>query len=136
MKSKSIVLVVIVAGIIFCSFTANRIVPAKDGESKASIEWKETTHDFGKIIKNKPVNAEFEFKNNSLIPLVINYVRPSCGCTVADYPKEPVKPGQTAIINVGFNARSLGHFSKSILVSSNATEGNATLFIKGEVVNN
>ncbi len=136
MKSKILALIVFITGIFFCGFAIENILPVNDGETKASIEWKETTHDFGKIIKNKPVSVEFEFKNNSLVPLVINYVRPSCGCTVADYPKEPVKPGKTAVITVGFNAKSPGHFTKSIIVGSNATEGNTTLFIKGEVVNN
>jgi hypothetical protein len=100
----------------------------------SGILWTETTLDFGKIEQGKPVNAEFEFKNPSMVPLIISSVRPTCGCTIADYPKEPVQPGKSGKISVTFNAASSGFFQKSIVVSTNATEGNVSLIIKGEVI--
>jgi len=136
MKLKRIQLKVLLLGIIGVSYAMARTDPDEKKDTKASIEWEKTTYDFGKIVKNSPATAEFEFKNKSMVPLVINSVRPTCGCTVADYPKEPVQPGKSAIITVKYNTRSIGHFSKSIIVSTNASEGETRLIIKGEVIDN
>lgn len=105
-----------------------------DAKVSTAIEWVNKTYDFGKIAKGKPVTAEFQFKNPSLIPLIINSVKPTCGCTVADYPKEPVAPQKTGTIKVTFNAASIGYFQKSVMVATNAAEENETLIIKGEVI--
>ena len=108
---------------------------AQDAAKPVSgMAWTSTTIDFGKIEQGKPVSAEFEFQNPTLVPLIISSVRPTCGCTIADYPKEPVQPGKSGKIAVTFNAASSGMFTKSIIVTSNAQEGNTALVIKGEVV--
>ncbi len=101
---------------------------------EATIEWKFTTHDFGEVDLNKSVAVEFEFSNPGLVPLIINSVRPSCGCTVADYPKEPIAPGASGKITVRYKGSSPGYFSKSITVNTNAAESVTRLYIKGEVV--
>ncbi len=106
----------------------------KAAKISSGIEWTETTSDFGKIPQGKPVIAEFQFKNPSMVPLIIYAVKPSCGCTVADYPKEPVQPQKTGIIMVTFDAQNTGYFQKSVIIESNAGEGSETLIIKGEVV--
>jgi hypothetical protein len=85
-------------------------------------------------VKNKPVTAVFEFNNPSMVPLIINKVEPQCGCTVANYPKEPIKPGKSAKISVSYNAKNIGYFKKSVIVSSNAEDAVTNLIIKGEVV--
>jgi hypothetical protein len=100
----------------------------------SGIEWTSTTVDFGKIEQGKPVSAQFEFKNPTMVPLLISSVRPTCGCTIADYPKEPILPGKSGKIAVTYNAAAGGVFTKAIVVTSNATEGNTSLIIKGEVV--
>ncbi len=69
-----------------------------------------------------------------MVPLIISSVRPTCGCTIADYPKEPILPGKSGKIAVTYNAAAGGAFTKAIVVTSNATEGNTSLIIKGEVV--
>jgi hypothetical protein len=110
-------------------------VHAQDATKPAAeMAFTSTTIDFGKIEQGKPVSAEFEFKNPTMIPLIITSVRPTCGCTIADYPKEPVQPGKSGKIAVTFNAAASGVFTKTILVTSNAAEGNTALVIKGEVV--
>lgn len=115
-------------------FTMVAMAQSGDSEKpKASIEWKSMEHDFGEIPKGTPIKAKFELKNNSMIPLIITSVRPSCGCTVADYPKEPVKPNEKAFITVTYDAKSPGYFTKSIKVRSNAEEELMTLYIKGMV---
>lgn len=110
-------------------------VKAQDAaKPEADIEWKATTIDMGKIEQGKPVTVEFEFTNPSMVPLIINAVRPACGCTAADYPKEPIVPGKSAKIKLTYNAASAGPFTKSTTVSTNTAEGNIVLVIKGEVV--
>jgi hypothetical protein len=105
-----------------------------EAKPAAGITWKTTSVDLGKIEQGKPVTVEFEFTNPSMVPLIINSVRPNCGCTVADYPKEPVQPGKSGKIVATYNAASSGAFSKSVVISTNATEGTTALVIKGEVV--
>ncbi|MBN1416547.1 MAG: DUF1573 domain-containing protein [Bacteroidales bacterium] len=100
----------------------------------SGIEWANTTFDFGKIPQGKPVVAEFQFKNPSMIPLIVYAVKPSCGCTVAEYTKEPIQPQKTGIIKVTFDAKDSGYFQKSVTVDTNAGEGIETLVIKGEVI--
>ena len=134
MKLKRIQLITLVLGIIVHSFSMAIAGPEENKDAKASIKWEKTSYDFGKIVKNTPASVEFEFKNESMVPLVINSVRPTCGCTVADYPKEPVQPGKKAKIIVNYNAKSPGHFQKSVIVNSNASEGQTRLIIKGEVI--
>jgi len=112
-------------------------VHAQDAaKPEAGITWKSTTVDMGKIEQGKPVTVEFEFTNPSMVPLIINSVRPGCGCTAADYPKEPIVPGKSGKIKLTYNAAASGPFTKSTTVSTNASEGNTVLIIKGEVVKN
>jgi hypothetical protein len=136
MKLIRIQSIVLVLSIIAYNYTLANPGPEENKDTKASIKWEKTTYDFGQIEKNSPAVVEFEFKNKSMVPLVINSVRPTCGCTVADYPREPVKPGKSAKITVKYNTGSIGHFTKSIIVSTNASEGETRLIITGEVIKN
>ncbi|MVM34628.1 DUF1573 domain-containing protein [Spirosoma sp. HMF4905] len=100
----------------------------------AIFNWRSATHDFGRVIQNKPVTAEFSFINKGELPLVINQAKGSCGCTGVEYPKTPVMPGQSGVIKATFNAAALGAFNKSVTVESNAEGGTQMLYFKGEVV--
>lgn len=100
----------------------------------SGIEWIKTEHDFGRIKQNIPVTAAFEFKNPTMTPLVILSVEPQCGCTVADYPQEPISYEKKGVVSISFDARNNGYFQKSILVTTNTDQGSTTLIIKGEVV--
>jgi Protein of unknown function (DUF1573) len=132
MKIRNVIPALLVSMLLLGSFS---IIKAQDAAKPASgIEWTSTTIDFGKIEQGKPVSAEFDFKNPTMVPLLISSVRPTCGCTIADYPKEPILPGKSGKIAVTYNAAAGGVFTKSIVVTSNATEGNTSLIIKGEVV--
>jgi hypothetical protein len=101
---------------------------------KASIEWQTNSIDMGAISFKKPVTVEFVFKNKGLVPLVITNVESSCGCTVPEYPKQPVTSGQNGKILVTYDADTEGQFSKTITVYSNSAEGKTQLYIKGFVV--
>jgi hypothetical protein len=99
-----------------------------------SIEWEETMHDFGQVQKGKPATVVFKFKNTSLKPVLIYNVEASCDCTAADYPKQPVKPGETANITATYDAEKAGAFFKSITVTTNTKEKQHILKMTGVVV--
>ncbi|GAB4280395.1 MAG: hypothetical protein Kow0068_04620 [Marinilabiliales bacterium] len=98
------------------------------------ISWENDVYDFGKIKKDKPVTCVFKFRNDGLKPLIITNVESSCGCTVPEYPKKPVKPMSTGEIKATYDAKKLGTFSKSVTVSTNASEKPKVLILKGEVI--
>ena len=132
MKAQKILSVLFIALVMMGISTA---VQAQDAAKPVSgMTWKSTSVDLGKIEQGKPVTVEFEFTNPSMVPLIINSVRPNCGCTVADYPKEPVAPGKSGKIIVTYNAASSGAFAKSTTVTTNAVENSVSLVIRGEVV--
>jgi hypothetical protein len=77
---------------------------------------KETEYDFGKIPQGRPVTHNFEVVNKGKTPLMIENVEASCGCTTPEWSQEPIAPGATSIIKVGFNASTEGKFKKSITI--------------------
>lgn len=107
-------------------------------QSSTGAEFKFTaeTHDFGKIPQGKPVTYDFEFTNVGTEPIIISDVRPSCGCSVAEFTKTPVKPGETGKVSVKFDAAVKSPFTKNFVVRSNTKTPVKTLVIKGEVVSN
>lgn len=82
----------------------------------SALTWKSETIDLGKIPHNKPVKVKFEFTNSSDAPVIISDVTTSCGCTGAEYPKEPIAPNKKSEISVTYNAAAVGTFSKTITV--------------------
>lgn len=106
-------------------------------EKKAVIEFDKTTHDFGTFSEVDPiVTCEFVFTNTGDAPLVIHQAVASCGCTVPEYTKEPLQPGEKGSIKVTYNGagRYPGKFKKSITVRSNAKTEMFRLFIVGDMI--
>ena len=100
----------------------------------ALFEWEETTHNFGKIAKDVPVTHEFSFTNRGETPLIISNVKGSCGCTVTDYTKESIAPGESGMVKATYNAAKVGTFHKTVKVTANTEDGPVVLSIKGEVL--
>jgi len=101
---------------------------------KPVMEFKDTLHNFGTIHENEVVAHEFSFSNTGKSPLIISSASASCGCTVADYPKEPVLPGQAATMKVTFNSTGKqGHQEKAITLQTNTLRGTQMLYIQAEV---
>lgn len=90
-------------------------------------------HDFGKIPQGKPVTTEFEITNTGSVPLKLDNVQASCGCTTPQWDHDnAIAPGATSKITVGYNAAAEGAFSKFITITYNGTESQQVI-IKGEV---
>jgi hypothetical protein len=115
---------------ISCSQTTGTSENAING---AAIQFETTEHDYGTIPEKGDGTFTFIFKNTGKEPLILSNVRSSCGCTVPEWPKEPIKRGNKGTIKVSYNTRITGSFSKSITVYSNAEGDPVVLRIKGKV---
>lgn len=113
--------------------------PAADTASYTTIHWMDSVQNLGVLTKGENKEIQFRFKNNGDKPLFIISANPGCGCTVADYPKEPVLPGEEGIIKAGYDTKNqhVGAFHKSISVVTN-TRGNVNhnLVFTGEIITN
>lgn len=99
------------------------------------LEFVEETHNFGSIPEGPQATHEFKFRNTGKEPLILTNVKASCGCTTPSWPKEPVLPGKEAVITATYNTQGRpGSFTKSITVTSNASEPSKVIYIKGEVI--
>lgn len=104
-------------------------------ESNTGVfEFKTEVIDYGTIEQNADGVRKFEFKNVGKSPIVISTVKGSCGCTVPTKPKDPILPGETGEIGVKYATNRVGAFTKTVTVTSNASEGTKVLKIKGTVL--
>ena len=104
--------------------------------NEEEIKFDKTSHDFGIFTEsNSKVTCTFTFTNTGNMLLVIHQAIASCGCTVPEYPKEPIKPGESGKIVVTYNGegRFPGHFRKSITIRSNAKQEIVRLYIEGDM---
>lgn len=105
-------------------------------QGTARITFDNTTHNFGEFSESNPkVSCTFKFKNTGTGPLVIHQAIASCGCTVPQYPKEPIKPGATGEITVIYNGEGKfpGHFRKTITIRTNSENEITRLVIEGDM---
>ena len=97
------------------------------------IKFEETTHDFGEIKQNVEVQTLFQFKNTGKVPLVITNASSSCGCTVPEYPKEAIAPGESGAIKVVYNGSGKDAITKTVTLTTNTEQGSEMLTIKAFV---
>lgn len=103
----------------------------------AEISFKETQFNFGEIIQGQVVETDFEFTNTGKNDLVIYDAKGSCGCTVPEYPKEPIAPGKSNKIHVKFDSTNKeGHQTKTVTLTCNTQPNQVTLQIVGDVIIN
>ncbi|MEM6265496.1 MAG: DUF1573 domain-containing protein, partial [Bacteroidota bacterium] len=100
---------------------------------KVEAQWGEAVHDFGPITQGTPVTHRFEFTNEGTQAVKIERVKPSCGCTAANYSKTAVAPGETGFVEATYNAAAAGTFNKSITVFFEGDTQPTLLRFKGEV---
>lgn len=107
---------------------------AFDSTQVTSIEWLDSANkDFGKIAEGQKLEVLFRFKNTGDKPLVIQRVQPSCGCTIAEQPKEPIMPGKEGEIKASFNSEGrTGRNHKTLYVFAN-TKGTQSHELQFEV---
>jgi len=108
--------------------------PVADNPNAPEISFEKTVHDYGTIAYQGDGKCEFKFTNTGKEPLILTNVRSSCGCTVPKWPREPILPGQSDVINVEYKTNRIGKINKTITVQSNAKTSSVVLRIQGQVL--
>ena len=100
----------------------------------AKIDFTKDVHDYGNVKYAGDGTCTFEFKNTGNEPLIISEAHGSCGCTVPEWPKEPINPGKSAVLKVKYDTMRPGNFNKTVTITSNAVnEPSKVVSIKGIV---
>lgn len=108
-------------------------IPA-DTVNVAKIEFTEQVHDYGTVKAGEKVEHTFKFKNTGVAPLIIETAKSTCGCTVPQFPKEPIAPGETGEIAVKFDSKNKsGRQRKPVNITANTWPKLTTVHIDGTV---
>lgn len=98
------------------------------------MTFESTTIDYGTIDKGAEPLRKFKFTNTGNEPLIIKSAKGSCGCTVPNYSKEPIMPGESSVIEVRYDTQRVGAFNKTVTITTNESGNDSrTLTIKGKV---
>jgi hypothetical protein len=101
------------------------------------LDFEKETHDYGTIKNGSDGTCEFRFKNVGKEPVLITNAKGSCGCTVPEYPKEPIAPGKSGMIKVTYDTKRTGAINKNVTLTVQNTSkdktGSKMLYIKGNV---
>jgi len=100
----------------------------------AKMEFENTTHEFGAVLEGAQVEHVFKFKNTGKIPLIITDSKTTCGCTVPNYPKDPIAPGESGEVSVKFNtAGKKKEQNKPVSLFANTYPARTIIYMKGFV---
>ncbi|MCX6301808.1 MAG: DUF1573 domain-containing protein [Bacteroidia bacterium] len=140
-KVVQLYLIIFIAALAGCTGKTQRssdnTLSASSDTGKAVLTFREYEHQFGKVDEGEKVGCIFTFENTGTSDLVILSATTTCGCTVPDYDRKPVSPGETGKLEVVFDTSGRnGIQSKVITVRSNASNPVVMLKITAEVINN
>jgi len=113
--------------------TKEAVAKVKADPNAPVFEFEKKIVDYGAIEKGSEGVYDFKFKNIGKSPLIISNVKGSCGCTVPSAPKEPIMPGTSGVIKVKYDTNRVGPISKTITITSNASEPKKVIRVKGLV---
>lgn len=109
--------------------------PAAPTGPTTVMSFNETEFNFGKVKAGEKVQHEYVFKNTGKEPLVISNAKGSCGCTVPEWPKEPIAPGASGKIKVEFDSKGKsGPQTKQVTITANTDPVQSIIYIKGDVI--
>ncbi len=107
---------------------------SSNSENAPKIEFENSEHDFGNTMQGERLSYAFKFTNVGKKDLIISQASASCGCTVADFPQDPIAPGKTGYITVVFDTKGLkGYQSKSVTVFANTIPNQISIRITAMV---
>lgn len=109
--------------------------PEVDPAKAATLVLEEKVFDFGPLQEGEKVEHVFEFTNTSSNPLTISNAKGSCGCTVPEWPREPIAPGEKGEIKVKYDSKGKkGLQNKTVTLTANTIPSNTMLTIKADVI--
>jgi len=104
-------------------------------QGTAQFQFEEEFHDFGQIEEGVLAQHVFKFKNVGSAPLVISNAQGSCGCTVPEYPRTPIAPGESGEIKVSFDSNGRpGRNDKQVTINANTVPNVMVLKITSDVL--
>lgn len=107
----------------------------EDTVNIAKFAFAESHHDFGEVMEGEIVTHVFHFENVGKQPLVISNARSTCGCTVPEWPKDPIAPGEKGQIEVKFNTRGKGNTQrKPVTITANTYPSSTVVYLEGKVI--
>jgi hypothetical protein len=107
----------------------NNAVPGgSNSEDMPDIKFDEEDHDFGRIKQGETLTYSYKFTNTGKSDLIINNCTASCGCTVPNWPREPIRPGESGYIDIRFDSSGKqNEVTKEVHVSTNAAPAMRTI---------
>jgi hypothetical protein len=113
----------------------NASAEGKLNEDLPIMKFEEEVYDFGKITQGEKVNHEFYFKNTGSKNLIITGASGSCGCTIPEWPKEPIAANAGGKMNVVFNSEGKkGLQEKTVTIVTNCEPSTKIIKIKADVI--
>jgi len=110
---------------------ANKPPATKPEGPLPEFEWVDIEHDFGTINEGDKVTHIYTFKNTGAVPLIIESVRPSCGCTAPNWTREPIAVGGTGEVEVVFDSKGKPNAqNKTVTVTANTWPQSTVLRFK------
>ena len=132
---KKFALILFVGFLGFSMNAQQQVVAKKVDKNAPAFKFETEVVNYGEIARNSDGKRVFKFINIGNSPLIITNVKGSCGCTVPTSPKEPIMPGAQGEIEVKYATNRIGPFSKTVTITSNASEATKVITIKGKVLN-
>ena len=144
---KTILIVLLSFGFMACNETASSKIDSSkqkkrtevsldqvDSTSDAKMDFEETEWNFGEITQGESVDYAFKFTNTGSEPLIISNAKGSCGCTVPVWPRVPLAPGESGVIDVKFNSKGKkGKQNKKVTLTTNMVPSQMILKVTGLV---
>ena len=112
---------------------ATEEVAAEEVNSGPKMEFETTTVDFGTIEKGSDPLRTVSFTNTGDAPLVIKQAKGSCGCTVPNWKKTPVMPGEASTMEIRYDTKRVGPIRKTVRVTTNEGGQPHVLQVRGTV---
>ena len=113
----------------------NTAESSSEKQSGPNFSFNKELHDFGQLVDGEKVSYSFTFTNSGDAPLIISSAKGSCGCTVPDWPRDPIAPGESGSIDVTFNSSGRsGKQNKAVTLTANTNPSRKVLNITSEVI--
>ena len=110
------------------------VSPTTDASNAAAFKFEKESYDFGQITEGDQVSYDFSFKNTGSEPLIITGATATCGCTVPNYPREPIAPNGEGKITVKFDSKGKGGMqNKVITITANTVPATTELHMIGDI---